>query len=84
MDDYISLAIPRSRYQLDHVSNTIMTGIHDVFPPEKYVNEDVISLKKNIKRRPHGQLLRMCWDLNLMETQVNIPYGSLSTALPIF
>ena len=46
MDDYIVLAIPRSRDQLHHISNAIMKGIRDVFPPDKYDKKDVISLKK--------------------------------------
>ena len=68
MNDYVALDIPRSQYQLHHVANTIITGIHDVFPPDKYDKEDEKSLKKILKMRPHGKLLRMCWDLNLMET----------------
>ena len=35
MDDYIALEIPRSQDQLHHVVNKIMTGIHEVVPPEK-------------------------------------------------
>ena len=34
MDDYIKLAIPTSRQQLQHSSNAVMYGIHDVFPPK--------------------------------------------------
>ena len=59
MGDYIVLAIPGSHDQLHHVYNTIMTGIYDVFPPNKDNKEDAISLKKILKRRPHGKLLRM-------------------------
>ena len=66
MDDYIVLAIPKIQDQLHHVANTIMIGIHDIFPPNKNDEEDAISLKKILKRKPHGQLLRMCLDLNLM------------------
>ena len=33
MDNYIALAILRSQDQLHHVAISIMTGIHDVFPP---------------------------------------------------
>ena len=50
MDDYIVLAIPEIQDQLHHVANTIMTGIHDVFPPDKYDKEDSISLKKILKK----------------------------------
>ena len=46
MDDYISLAIPTSQQQLEHVANAVMTGIHDVFPPNEDDEEDPISLKK--------------------------------------
>ena len=50
MDDYISLSIPRIQDQLDHVVNSIMKEIHDVFPPDKYDKEDAISLKKILKK----------------------------------
>ena len=35
MDDCIVLATPRRRSQLHHVSNIVMTGIHDVLPLDK-------------------------------------------------
>ena len=84
MYDYIELAILRSQDQPHNFANAIMTGIHDVFPPEKYDKEDAISLKKILKRKPHAQLLGMCCNLNLMETQGRIPYSSLRTAITIF
>ena len=46
MYDYIVLAIPKIQDQLHHVADAIMTGIHDVFPPDNYDEEDAISLKK--------------------------------------
>ena len=46
MDNYIELAIPRSRDQLHNVANAVMTGIHDVFPPEKDHNEDEYPSRK--------------------------------------
>ena len=84
MNNYIVLAIPRSWDQLHHVAKSVMTGIHDMFPLDKDDDEDAISLKKILKSRAHGKLLRMCWDLNLIVTQGSIPYGSLSTVVPIF
>lgn len=45
MDDYIGLVIPTSREQLQHYANSIMYGIHDIFPPSADA-EDPISLKK--------------------------------------
>ena len=84
MDNYIALAIPRSQYQLNHVANAIMTGIHDVFPQTNMIRKMRSPSRKFLKRRPHGQLLRMCWYLNMMETQERILYGSLRPAVPIF
>jgi hypothetical protein len=46
VDDFIGLVIPTSRVQLDHVANSVMCGIHDVFPPDEVEQEDPISLKK--------------------------------------
>ena len=51
MDNYIALDIPRIRDQLNHVANATMTGIRDVFfPTDKDDDEDVISLKKILKK----------------------------------
>jgi hypothetical protein len=33
VDDFMSLVILTTKEQLDHVTSTIMTGIHDIFPP---------------------------------------------------
>ena len=51
MDDYIVLAIPKIQDQLHHISNAIMTGIHDVFPPDKDDKEYAIFLKKVLKTK---------------------------------
>ena len=50
MDDYIAVAKPRIQYQLHNVANSIMTGIHDMFPPDKYDKEYAIYLKKVLKK----------------------------------
>ena len=50
MDDYIVLDIPSRQNQLHNVANTIMIGIHDVFPPDKDDKEYAISLKKIMKK----------------------------------
>ncbi len=50
VDDFISLVIPRSQGDLDHVASAILNGIHDVFPPnDTDDNEDPTSLKKLLK-----------------------------------
>ena len=57
MDDYIVLAVPKSQYQLHHVSNSITTGIHNVFPPDKDDEEDAISLKKIMKKEAAWEII---------------------------
>ena len=46
MDDFIGAVIPVAQSQLNHVANSIMHGIHDVFPPEPTPETDPISVKK--------------------------------------
>ena len=46
MDDFIGLAMATSQQQLQHVSNAIMYGIHDVFPPDNDDDNDPISKRK--------------------------------------
>jgi hypothetical protein len=46
VDDFMSLVIPVSWEQLQHVAAAIMTGIHDVFPPDANNSNDPISEKK--------------------------------------
>ena len=42
----MSLVIPTSTSQLQHVANAVMRGIHDVFPEDTNEEDDPISLKK--------------------------------------
>ncbi len=46
VDDFVSLVIPTSCKQLQHVSTGTMTGIHDVFPVDTNNSNDPISEKK--------------------------------------
>ena len=46
VDDFIGVAIPESKDELDHCANGIQLGIHDVFPEAMIDEEDPISLKK--------------------------------------
>jgi hypothetical protein len=46
---FISLIIPMSQAQLQHIANAIMEGIHDVFPPDNNDGNDQISKKKLLK-----------------------------------
>jgi hypothetical protein len=46
VDDFMCIVIPTSKAQLDHVTNAIMRGIHDVFPADIIDSNDPISEKK--------------------------------------
>ena len=50
VDDYIHLAIARSKRDLNHISNSTMHGMHSVFPANNGDSEDPISEKKMIKK----------------------------------
>lgn len=50
VDDYIGLVTATSRAQLDHVANSVMCAIHEVFPPNELDGEDPILFKKLIQR----------------------------------
>jgi hypothetical protein len=49
VDNFKSLAIPVSREQLCHVTNVIMHGIHNVFPPDAVDSGDPI-LERKLKK----------------------------------
>ncbi len=46
VDDFMSIVMPTSKAQLDHIANAIMRGIHDVFPADIDDSNDPISEKK--------------------------------------
>ncbi len=58
VDDFISLAIPTSTEQLDHVARAVMEGIHDVFPPADLDEVDPIALKKLLKKDGQWMLIK--------------------------
>jgi hypothetical protein len=43
IDDFMSQVIPFSREQLRHAATAVMTGIHDIFPPDADDSNDPIS-----------------------------------------
>jgi hypothetical protein len=45
VDNFMSIVIPISREQLDHVADAIMRGIHDIFPADMVDSNDSISEK---------------------------------------
>jgi hypothetical protein len=46
VDDFMSLVVPTSYEQLQHVATAVMRGIHGVFPEDENDANDPISLKK--------------------------------------
>ena len=50
VDDYISLAIPRTKEDLRHIANAVMKGVHDIFPADEVPENDALSYKKLLKR----------------------------------
>jgi hypothetical protein len=60
VDDFMSIVIPTSREQLEHVAMAIMTGIHDVFPTDIVDSNDLISEKKLLKGEGQYTFLRRC------------------------
>jgi hypothetical protein len=57
VDDYITLAIPRCKADLDHLSNATMHGVHSIFPPDEDDEEDAIAFKK-LKRGDGKWMIR--------------------------
>jgi hypothetical protein len=49
VDDFMSIVIPTSQEQLEHVAAAVMTGIHDVFPANIIDGNNPISEKKLLK-----------------------------------
>jgi hypothetical protein len=60
IDNFIGLAIPNTKQQLNHVANRVMCGLYDIFPPPDDAREDPISRKK----MSHGILLKGSWVLD--------------------
>ena len=56
VDDFIGLAIPASKRQLRHVSNSVMEGFHDVFESDDDEDVDTISVGKIKKGEGHWAL----------------------------
>jgi hypothetical protein len=55
----MSIVIPTSREQYEHVATAIMTGIHDVFPANIVDSNDPISKKKLLKGEGQYSLFKM-------------------------
>jgi hypothetical protein len=58
VDDFMSIVIPTSHEQLDHVATAVMMGIHDVFPANISNGNDPISEKKLLKGDGQYSLLK--------------------------
>ena len=62
--DFMSIVIPMSQEQLEHVATAIMTGIHDVFPADIVDSNDPISEKKFLKGEGQYSLFKMLLDFD--------------------
>jgi hypothetical protein len=54
----MSIVIPTSRDQLEHVTIAVMTGIHDVFPADIIDDNDPILEKKLLKGEGQSSLIK--------------------------
>ena len=50
IDEYINLAMARSKQDLDHISNATMHGMHSMFSANKVDSKDPISKKMRIEK----------------------------------
>jgi hypothetical protein len=57
--DFMSILIPTSQEQLEHVATAVMTGIHDVFPANIIDGNHPISEKKLLKGEGQYLLFKM-------------------------
>jgi hypothetical protein len=58
VNNFMSIVIPTSRDQLEHIATAIMTGIHDVFPANITDSEDLIMEKKLLKGEGQHSLIK--------------------------
>ncbi len=58
VDDFMSIIIPTSQEQLEHVATAVMTGIHDVFPADVVASNDPISEKNLLKGEGQYSLIK--------------------------
>ena len=84
MENYIALDIPRIRDQLHNFSNAVVTGIHDVFAPDKDDEKDAIYLKKILRKEGAWAVIKNVLRFDFDVNPGGIPYGSLRIAIPIF
>jgi hypothetical protein len=58
VDDFMSIVIPTSRDQLEHVATAVMTGIHNVYPSNITDSEDPILEKMLLKGEGQYSLIK--------------------------
>ena len=71
VDDYINLAMARSKHGLDHISNATMHSMHSVSPANKIDRKDPISEKKMIRKDGQWQVEKdvLGWTFEGLEKQ---------------
>jgi hypothetical protein len=58
VEDFMSIVIPTSRDQLEHVMTVVMTGIQDVFPTNFIDSKDPILEKQMLKGEGKNSLIK--------------------------
>jgi hypothetical protein len=61
MDNFMSIVIPTSQQQLQHMATVVMTGIHDVFPANIVDANNPISEKKLLKGEGQYSTPKLSW-----------------------
>jgi hypothetical protein len=72
VDNYMSLVIPVSQKQLQHIAAPVMTGIHDVFPPDANDRNNPILEKKLSKKDCHFLEHIPLLDFNINRNRKNV------------
>ena len=61
VDDFMSIVIPTSWEQLEHVATVVTTGIHDDFLADVVASNNSISEKKLLKGEGQYSLFKHSW-----------------------
>ncbi len=69
VDDFMSIVIPTSWEQLEHVATVVTTGIHDDFPADVVASNNSISEKKLLKGEGQYSLFKTLLGFNFDRQQ---------------
>ena len=83
VDDYIALALASSQQELNHLSNAIMHGIHDVFPSDTNDANDPIAEKKLKQHDGEWSIIKelLGWEFDGEQKTMQLNKEKLATLL---